>query len=98
VTARATLALLLRTRVTLVWGALVGATVVSWQLGVDHGLRSHADERLVSAAVLLIAFTKVRFVGLYFMELRRAPWALRGLFEGYCLLVFTVVLAVYLGG
>jgi hypothetical protein len=97
-TVKANLAALLRTRVTAVWGALICATVISWQLGVDHGLRSHADERLVSIGILLIAFTKVRFVGLYFMELKSAPWALRGLFEGYCLLVFTVLLAVYLSG
>ena len=41
-----------------------------------------------------IAFIKVRFVGLYFMELREAPMLLRGLFETYCIAVCTLVISV----
>jgi hypothetical protein len=46
--------------------------------------------------ILLIAFIKVRLVGLYFMELRGAPTVLRGLFEAYCAIVCTVVVLVFL--
>jgi hypothetical protein len=45
---------------------------------------------------MLVAFIKVRFVGLYFMELRDAPHVLRGLFEGYCLVVCAMILGFYL--
>jgi hypothetical protein len=33
---------------------------------------------------------------LYFMELRETPAALRGLFEGYCIVVCTAVLGTFL--
>lgn len=92
----ATIAPLLKTRVTAVWFALICATIVSWVLGTDHGLGSEADHRAASAVILAVAFTKVRFVGLYFMELRDAPLALRGIFEGYCLVVFAAVLGMFL--
>jgi predicted signal transduction protein with EAL and GGDEF domain len=84
---------LLRTRATTVWFALIAATLVSWALGTDHGL---GDHRAASTVILLVAFTKIRFVGLYFMELRDAPIALRIIFEGYCIVVFAAVLGTYL--
>lgn len=54
------------------------------------------DHRLASVAILLIAFIKVRLFGMYFMELRDAPNVLRGLFEAYCLVVCTLLLAVFI--
>jgi Prokaryotic Cytochrome C oxidase subunit IV len=45
--------------------------------------------------ILLIAFVKVRFVGLYFMELREAPMLLRGLFETYCIGVCALVISMF---
>lgn len=87
------MALLLKDRVTAVWLALVAATLVSVWLGTDHGFD---DPEVAGAAVLVVAFVKVRFVGMWFMELRRAPVALRLLFEGYVLVVLGVVLGFYL--
>jgi heme/copper-type cytochrome/quinol oxidase subunit 4 len=84
---------LLRTPATAVWAFLILATVVSWTLGTDHGFHNHT---LASVMILLIAFIKVRLVGLYFMELRDAPTVLHGLFEAYCLIVGTVVVSVFL--
>jgi caa(3)-type oxidase subunit IV len=85
---------LLRTPASVVWLGLMTATFVSWWLGAGHGL----EHRDASVVILLVAFAKARFVGLYFMELRDAPRVLRGLFEGYCVLVFAVVLGMYLAG
>ena len=79
---------LLRDRTTLVWAGLLTATLSSWAVGADHGL----DPRLATPIVLLVAFVKVRFVGAYFMELRRAPRPLRLIFDGYCLIVGLTVL------
>ncbi|WP_028933750.1 cytochrome C oxidase subunit IV family protein [Pseudonocardia spinosispora] len=89
-----TLNVLLRTRITVVWVALVAATLLSFWLGTDHGLSSTEARTIL---ILVVAFVKVRFVGLYFMELRAAPVVLRSLFEGYCLLVCVVLLGLYLG-
>jgi hypothetical protein len=84
---------LLRTPATTVWVALMLATFVSWTLGTHHGFHNYT---LASVVIVLIAFIKVRFVGLYFMELRDAPAMLRGLFEAYCVVVCTAVLLVFL--
>jgi heme/copper-type cytochrome/quinol oxidase subunit 4 len=88
-------ATLFRTRATAVWVLLIVATIASWILGTDHGISNHT---YASIAILLIAFIKVRFVGLYFMELREAPAVLRGLFEAYCFMVCTAVIVLFVLG
>jgi len=84
---------LLRTPATAVWVVLIAATAASWTLGSQHGVHGHT---LASVIILLIAFIKVRLVGLYFMELREAPIVLRGLFEAYCLAVCALLIGVFL--
>jgi caa(3)-type oxidase subunit IV len=84
---------LLRTPATAVWVVLIAATAATWTLGTQHGFGSHTT---ASVVILLIAFVKVRLVGLYFMELRDAPTVLRGLFEAYCAIACTVVISVFL--
>jgi caa(3)-type oxidase subunit IV len=84
---------LFRTPATAVWLLLITATGVSWALGTQHGMHGH---QLASVIILLIAFIKVRLVGLYFMELREAPNILRGLFEAYCLIVCAVLVGVFI--
>jgi caa(3)-type oxidase subunit IV len=84
---------LLRTPATAVWVVLIAATIATWTLGTNHGIANHT---LASVVILLIAFIKVRLVGLYFMELRDAPAVLRGLFEAYCAIACTVVIGVFL--
>jgi caa(3)-type oxidase subunit IV len=84
---------LLRTPATAAWAVLIVATVVTWTLGTNHGFGNHT---LASVVILLIAFIKVRLVGLYFMELRGAPTVLRWLFDAYCAVACTVVIGVFL--
>lgn len=87
---------LVRTNATLVWLLLTVLTIVSWVLGADHGF---VDHRVVSSlAIFAVAVFKVRLVGLYFMELKGAPIALRGLFEGYCVLLLALLSTMYLFG
>lgn len=79
-----------RARTTAVWLLLVVATLFSWgsaQRGADPGL--------ATSAVLIIAFAKVRYIGLEFMELRTAPLALRLGFEAWLLVVCAALLALY---
>lgn len=85
---------LLRTPATAVWLVLILATAISWQLGIDGS--PTGSHTVASIAVLLIAFVKVRLVGLWFMELKDAPLPLRTIFEVYCLAVASLVIGLYL--
>jgi hypothetical protein len=88
---------LLRSSTTVVWVALVAATCVSWWLGASGGVA--ADPHVgASVAVLVVAFVKVRLVGIHFMELGRAPLALRAAFEAYVILVGGALVVLYLVG
>jgi hypothetical protein len=85
---------LLKSRISLIWLALIAATLISWKIGTDDRVHPH----LGTTVVLLITFIKVRLVGLYFMELRDSPLPLRLLFEGYCLIVCAALIIMYLAG
>lgn len=75
-------------RPTIIWLLLVAASLLSWEsMSIAGG-----DARLARAAILIIAFLKVRLVGLEFMELRHAPVALRAAFEGWTILVCAALL------
>ncbi|ANE81275.1 hypothetical protein A7U43_20050 [Mycobacterium adipatum] len=82
---------LLKNRAGASWLFLVAATIVSWAVGAEHGTGS-----LVAVVVLGIAAVKVRLVGLDFMELRHAPFALRAAFEAYCVGMWALLAALYL--
>jgi hypothetical protein len=81
-------------RVVQVWLALALVTCVSWWLGTNHG----ADHKLAATILMVVAFTKVRFVGMYFMELRHAPLPLKVIFQAWCVIVCAAVLGLYFAG
>lgn len=85
-------ALLTRHRIAATWSALVVATLLSWLLGRDDSNGSEA----VGAAILLLAFVKVRFVLTGFMELRSAPPALARSFDLWCIAACTALIALHL--
>lgn len=76
-----------------VWAGLVAATALSFWLGDDHGLGT-GDATVL--ALLGVTFAKVWLVGRQFMELRTAPPLLRGLFDGYVVVVPAALAALYL--
>jgi heme/copper-type cytochrome/quinol oxidase subunit 4 len=82
----------LKNRISLIWLVLITATLISWWIGTGDA----ATPQLGTAAVFIVVFIKIRLIGLYFMELREAPLPLRLLFEGYCLIVCTALLVMYL--
>nr|WP_084027759.1 cytochrome C oxidase subunit IV family protein [Mycobacterium avium] len=86
---------IVRTNASVAWLILVALTVVSWMLGTQHGLGG-ANHVPASLVIVLVAVFKVRLVGLYFMELRDAPWALRGIFEAYCAALLLLLSMMYL--
>lgn len=82
-----TMPALFRTAATPVWVALMAATALSVGVGGAHG---------TTVLILAVAFVKVRFIGLYFMELRHAPVPLRLAFEGWCLAIGVLTILMYL--
>jgi hypothetical protein len=84
---------MLRHRTTAIWMVLVLATCGTWLLGAET---RQSPSAFATTILMLIAFIKVRLVGLEFMELRSAPLALRLMFESYVVVVFSVVIGLYL--
>ncbi len=87
------MALIFRNRITLIWLLLVCATLVSFDSA--HIGRGASLQSIATCAVMIVAFLKVRFIGLEFMELRHAPVPLRFAFEGWVLLVCAAILTLY---
>lgn len=83
---------LIFSRITLIWALLVGATLVSWELG--HGVGVH-DTRVAGSLVLVVAMIKVRFVVLDFMEVRHAPVWMRAAAEVWTLLLAALLVALF---
>jgi len=79
-------------RITGMWVALIVATLVSWTLGQSDWLGS---TRRTSIAILIIAFLKIRYVILDFMELREAPLIMRMVAEAWVLIVCATIIAFY---
>lgn len=86
---------LLWSRTTLIWALLVGATVLSWELGHGVGLDSATA---AGSAILIVTFIKVRFVVLDFMEIRDAPRWMRLVFEAWIPLTCALLVGLFLDG
>ena len=83
---------LLRKPVTIVWAALMLATITStWLLS-----NNSVTPEVATVAIMLIAAVKLRLVIRHFMEVRRAPLALRFICDGWLLAVTALILTVYL--
>lgn len=80
-------------RLTLVALMLVGATLLSFEF--MNGLLPFDGRRYAAIAILIVAFIKVHFVGLEFMELRAAPMIARLLFEAWAVTVCAAMIVVY---
>lgn len=69
-------------RATVIYLLLLLITAVSFWLTVGHGASAlHEVRTLIWPQIIVLAFIKVRWVLLDFMELRSAPVKLRLLFE-----------------
>jgi Prokaryotic Cytochrome C oxidase subunit IV len=83
---------LLRKPVSIVWAALMLATfATTWLLS-----NNSVTPEVATVTILLIAAFKVRLVMRHFMEVRRAPLALRFVCDGWLLAVTALILTVYL--
>ncbi len=86
---------LIFSRVTLVWFLLVAATAISWEMGHGVGFK---DLHHASTAIIVIAFIKVRYVILDFMEIRHAPIWMRAVGVAWVVVVCTVLVVLYWNG
>ena len=68
----------------------MGATLLSWGLG-----EGRVDPRAAGVAVIVIAFVKIRYVILDFMELRTAPIGMRVAAEAWCIVVCSTLVLLY---
>ncbi len=73
-------------RLAAILGLLIGLTLLSTEW--IPRVRLLTSWQVKGALILAIAFWKVRIVALDFMELRRAPRALRGIMEAWILIVY----------
>jgi hypothetical protein len=85
---------LLRHRSTVVWMALVSATLLSAWLGSDQVFASATARTVGSSGILVMAFVKIRFVALDFMELRSAALPLRLCFDAWIATVLSSLLVI----
>ena len=83
-------------RITGIWFLLIAATALSWEFG--HGFGFGDNHRHATVAVIVIAFIKVRYVVLDFMEVRTAPLPLRLILEAWALVVCATLVVLYLSG
>jgi Prokaryotic Cytochrome C oxidase subunit IV len=86
---------LVQTKASVAWLALVVLTVTQWAIGTHDGV-SGPYHVPASVVIFFVGVFKVRLVGLYFMELREAPVALRSAFETYCVVLLAVLCGMFL--
>jgi hypothetical protein len=79
--------------ISFVWCLLIAATVLSWEMGHGFGFRNIQHTGM---AIIVIAFIKVRYVILDFMEIRSAPLFIRLIFEAWIVIVCSTLLMLYL--
>ena len=82
-----------RSRNTIIWLALMGATIGSF--AISHDVGWHLGSRALAITAIAITIAKVRYVGLDFMDLRRAPTAFRVLFEVWIVTLGLLLSAIY---
>ena len=83
---------LIRKPVSIVWAALMLATCAStWLLS-----KNSVTPEVATVAIMVVAAVKVRLVIWRFMEVRRAPLALRLVCNGWLLAVTALIMTVYL--
>jgi hypothetical protein len=83
----------LLSRLTIVWGLLLSASVVSWALGHENDIPHIAP---ASVAILAVAALKVRFVIFDFMEIRHAPRFMRWVADAWLVFVWSMMIGMYL--
>jgi hypothetical protein len=85
-------------RLTFIWLVLIGATLLSWNLGAIDGPAKSTAYRGDSVLLMLVVFFKARLVMRDFMEVRSAPVALRTACDAWLLCLCALILIFYVWG
>lgn len=80
---------------TYAWIILSAITILSWWLAPAHG-SPVGPSVPITIAVVLLAFIKGRMIIRYFMEVRTAPRWLKLTTDGWLIVLWVGVLAIYL--
>jgi hypothetical protein len=83
----------LKSKLVLLWILLVVITLLSWETA-----STAISHHVAATLVLILAFFKVRIIGLDFMELKTAPWPMRIGFDVWVVGVLTVLITLYWRG
>lgn len=83
-------------RPTFIWLLLLAITLISW-IGV-YGIEELISKQMLTAALIVLAFVKARYVLLDFMELRDAPVILRLIPEVWSVVACSLLIGLYLFG
>jgi len=75
-----------------IWVVLVAATLLSYGVQLET---IRADPRLPGSIILIIAFFKVRLIGLRYMEIDEAVLPLRAAFEVWVFAMALVLLTLF---
>lgn len=75
------------------WAILSALTLFSFESA--WGFAWLQNQSVAIAVVIAVAMLKVRIVILDFMEVREAPWTLRGLIEGWVVAITCGILAFW---
>lgn len=86
---------LLRSYTSGVWLLLIVLTGFSWWLSNSAGSQQIHAPHLATTSMFLVAFFKVRMVGMHFMEMKHAPLPLRLLFEAWAVGACGAIIGLY---
>jgi hypothetical protein len=81
---------------TYVWLILSAITVISWWLAPGHAGGQAVASVPITVAVMLLGFVKGRMIIRYFMEVRTAPRWLKVTTDGWLVVLWVTILAIYL--
>jgi hypothetical protein len=88
---------LINQRATYAYTGLILVTALAFWLTVGHGAASlNEAQSVIWAEVMFLAYIKVRWILLDFMELRSAPIRLRLLFEFFAVAVAAALISISL--
>jgi heme/copper-type cytochrome/quinol oxidase subunit 4 len=82
-------------RATIIFALLILVTGISFWLTAGHGAAGLGEtQKVVWTQIIFLAFVKVRWVLLDFMELRSAPVKLRAVSEAWVIVVAAVLILI----
>lgn len=76
----------------IVWLLLLGATAAAYLTQLEA---TRDFPRIVGSIILVLAFIKVWLIGMRYMELQHAPFALRLVYQGWVIALGSVLIILF---